>query len=46
MLVRTQSRDSSEKFNIPPKRGTTFSHQRPLGTSKINSLCHAPPREV
>src|SRR5947209_19986137 len=31
---------------IPPERGTTFSHQRPLGTSKINSLCHAPPREV
>src|SRR5262249_31940162 len=48
MLVRTQSRDSSEKFKkIPTKRGTTFSRQRPRGTNKINSfMSRAPARSV
>jgi len=47
MLVRTQSRDSSEKFNKNPTETWHYIFvPRPLGTNKINSLCHPPPHEL
>src|SRR5262249_57312318 len=47
MLVRTQSRDSFEKFNSNPQKTWHYIFvPRPLGTNKINSLCHPPPHEL
>jgi hypothetical protein len=31
---------------IRKRSGTTFSRLRPLGTNKINGLCHPPPHEL
>jgi hypothetical protein len=39
-------KSAGSRFKIQQIRGTTFSSPHPLATSKINSLCHAPPHEV